>query len=195
MPAECGNSPLSVTTDLSTARVLHHLSLPGLAESGESPTSFSDLSTAGTSSLSDPAECSKFSAPVSSSHFLPNGHLSLSSLCLELDSSRLPTGWTIVASDSTNLIICDHFGKGYPPLVKYTMTVSESLTWSLHVFRQQVDIVKLFPSQPRRFECLSDLLMLLQHLNKVQICFGNSELEILQLAASKKGILLDRYGM
>ena len=213
--SECYSSPSRPSTDLSSNGVL-----PCLAISDCPSTSSTDLSSNGVLpclAISD-SEChsspSTSSTDTSSNGALPSLAISpissstdmsttgafshqycstLNDLNYELKRSDLPAGWSIVEFSSSNLILCDYFVK-YPPIVKYTISVSDLLTWSLCVFGQEVDIMKLFPDQPHKLDSLFDLLSLLQHLNNLCVCSGNTEQEIIELAVSKKGIFHNGHG-
>ena len=108
----------------------------------------------------------------------------------------LPDGWTRAKSAPSELVVCNlsQSKPDVPPLVKYTVTVTESLLWTVHIFGQLVQTTQLMPSQPCRLETVSEFFSLLQHLKNFQVCCGNSEDKFIQLAHKKRGKFCDKAG-
>lgn len=126
--------------------------------------------------------------------------LSLSSLCLCLNECKkkyLPDGWIIAKTGPSELTVCN-LTKGIgesPPVVKFSVTVTESLNWSVHVYGQRVEAANLMMIPvPQRLKTIPNFLLLLRCLDNLQVCTGNSDEKFIQLAISKKGKFRNRSG-
>ena len=120
---------------------------------------------------------------------IPRVHLDWKKLCEDVKKLHFESWSSVITGDISAIKLCK-FTPSTPPAALMTLTILSSYEWRLHVGNKLVSGLEL----PASINSISELLSLLNHINKLQVCQGINEQKFDLLIHSHEGLFANQQG-
>lgn len=120
---------------------------------------------------------------------IPRIHLDWKKLCEDVKKLHFESWSSVSTGDFSAIKLCK-FTHSTPPVALMTLTILPNYEWTLHVSNQLVSGLQV----PASIESISELLSLMNHINKLQVCQGINEQKFDPLVRSHNGRFLSQQG-